>query len=426
MTDTLSLFPEDPDDTGSLAAAIAAADGTGPSAPAAWLLRLAAAPDGIPLQPTAAPTPDVDESAAPVFALAPSVVEAVVARWPSWAAAMSCDGDVVRRVDAASRSAMLHHEAAVPSLRVLRESLLRGRLVRRRGDRLLANRRGREVAEDGDRLVMAGLEDLDAGERFGDVIAGTALRALQAVPDGLAEERLAAAVDREGAAHGWRIAGSRGTRADGPQGASALGDPLAELLVRAEAYGIVERRATDGAGSGGVRLSEAGHRIRILPGGLFGGGALALAPPERPVDPSIVLVLHAKLEDVPRTSVTIEIGADQDFLTLHRTIQDAFRWADDHLWSFWLNGRYWGGGAYEVRSPFGQIDEETGARRADEVRLGEAGLRVGSTIAYLFDYGDAWRVALKVRAEITADGGGYPRIVARTGTPPPQYPGDEW
>jgi Plasmid pRiA4b ORF-3-like protein. len=50
------------------------------------------------------------------------------------------------------------------------------------------------------------------------------------------------------------------------------------------------------------------------------------------------------------------------------------------------------------------------------------GLQRGSKLAYLFDFGDEWRLALEVVDSWQAEDGVYPMLVEAAGTPPPQYP----
>lgn len=53
--------------------------------------------------------------------------------------------------------------------------------------------------------------------------------------------------------------------------------------------------------------------------------------------------------------------------------------------------------------------------------MGELRLEIGSRIAYVFDYGDDWRVMLTLRERV--DGGErIPRVLERRGMAPPQYP----
>ena len=97
-------------------------------------------------------------------------------------------------------------------------------------------------------------------------------------------------------------------------------------------------------------------------------------------------------------------------------IQEAFEWDDDHLYSFWLDGKFWGADESEYTTPFDL--EERGAS-SSEVGMDTLGLQQGQKIAYIFDFGDEWRVSLEL-AEIR-EGGGI-GILERTGESSPQYP----
>ena len=61
-------------------------------------------------------------------------------------------------------------------------------------------------------------------------------------------------------------------------------------------------------------------------------------------------------------------------------------------------------------------------RMSAEVRLSRLRLIKGRRIAYLFDFGDEWRVRLMLRHIVAADGEPYPRILESVGKAPPQYP----
>jgi hypothetical protein len=64
-------------------------------------------------------------------------------------------------------------------------------------------------------------------------------------------------------------------------------------------------------------------------------------------------------------------------------------------------------------------------RRTADVPLAELDLVVGAKIAYVFDFGDDWRVRLTLREQPQPDGGTYPRVLQRDGIAPPQYPGSD-
>ncbi|PZS22680.1 MAG: plasmid pRiA4b ORF-3 family protein, partial [Pseudonocardiales bacterium] len=62
------------------------------------------------------------------------------------------------------------------------------------------------------------------------------------------------------------------------------------------------------------------------------------------------------------------------------------------------------------------------APESSEIRLDRLRLKPGQRIAYLFDFGDEWRVRLTLRQITAADGQGYPRLLDSVGEAPPQYP----
>jgi Plasmid pRiA4b ORF-3-like protein len=115
---------------------------------------------------------------------------------------------------------------------------------------------------------------------------------------------------------------------------------------------------------------------------------------------------------------SIEVREDQTLVDLHEGIQEAFGWLNDHLYSFWLDGRFWGSPSAEYTAP---VEADEGVARADVV-IAKLGLTPGTTIAYVFDFGDSWRVALRLKEHAEDAGGRYPRVVAAEGEAPPQYP----
>ena len=61
--------------------------------------------------------------------------------------------------------------------------------------------------------------------------------------------------------------------------------------------------------------------------------------------------------------------------------------------------------------------------RSARVRLGDLGLQPGQKIAYVFGFGDEWRVQLTIARVDADDGGAYPRLLESIGEAPPQSPG---
>jgi hypothetical protein len=145
--------------------------------------------------------------------------------------------------------------------------------------------------------------------------------------------------------------------------------------------------------------------------------------------PNQVYVFAASLVGVPGVRRTIAVRSDQTLVDLHDALQHAFEWDDDHLYSFWLDGTFWSRAGDEYAhpwhaaepgplAPFGLGPEPQSA----EVRLDRLELTKGKRIAYLFDFGDEWRVRLTLQRIADGDGGAYPRLVKSVGAAPPQYP----
>ncbi len=129
----------------------------------------------------------------------------------------------------------------------------------------------------------------------------------------------------------------------------------------------------------------------------------------------------------------IEIAASQTLADLGNAIPLAFDFDDPHLWSFFLSGKAWDRATeYALHSepdPFGGPRP----RAAGRVQIREVPLP-GATgtkeFLFLFDYGDEWHFGVKLRrvTEQVEPGVQYPRVVARQGDAPPQYPDaeDDW
>ncbi|KAF5415089.1 MAG: hypothetical protein C5S48_06960 [Candidatus Methanogaster sp.] len=111
----------------------------------------------------------------------------------------------------------------------------------------------------------------------------------------------------------------------------------------------------------------------------------------------------------------IEISADDTLLDLHSSIQEAYDFDYDHLYSFFMDGRPWS------RERFVSPYEDDGPY-VDEVSIGNLGLYVGQNILYLFDYGDEWYFQVKLE-EIRKEGSKprEPTIIEEEGEAPEQY-----
>ena len=111
----------------------------------------------------------------------------------------------------------------------------------------------------------------------------------------------------------------------------------------------------------------------------------------------------------------IEISADDTLLDLHNSIQNAYNFGCDHLYSFFMDGRPWS------RERFVSPYEDDGPY-VDEVSIGELGLFAGQNILYLFDYGTEWHFRVKLE-EIRKEGSKprKPTIIEAKGEAPEQY-----
>jgi len=134
-----------------------------------------------------------------------------------------------------------------------------------------------------------------------------------------------------------------------------------------------------------------------------------------------VLVPYSPLAGAPDAPAvrTIAIRDDQTLEQLHEALRLAFGWADPHLYSFWLSGKFWDD-AGEYTAPF-EVEEMGKAKASARIAIGELGLRKGKAVAYVFDFGDEWRLLLKVVDRWDAGEESYPMLVEAVGVPPPQY-----
>ena len=96
-------------------------------------------------------------------------------------------------------------------------------------------------------------------------------------------------------------------------------------------------------------------------------------------------------------------------------ILDAFDFDFDHLYSFFMDNKWWSEEG-EYGSPYGDNPPY-----ADEIRLEQLGLEKGRQFKFLFDYGDEWRFQCKV-LEALDEETTESAVVYRKGEAPEQYP----
>ena len=68
--------------------------------------------------------------------------------------------------------------------------------------------------------------------------------------------------------------------------------------------------------------------------------------------PKQVYVFTANLVGFPGVSRTVAIRGEQTLVDLHDALRLAFAWDDDHLYSFWLDGRFWSRAGDEYTHPW--------------------------------------------------------------------------
>jgi len=134
-------------------------------------------------------------------------------------------------------------------------------------------------------------------------------------------------------------------------------------------------------------------------------------------------VFNAALVGFRGVSRKVAVRGDETLADLHQLLQFAFEWDDDHLYSFWLSEIFWD------RTPGIRYSDpcwglEPGERSA-RVRLDRLALGLGQKIAYVFDYGDEWRVRLTLAEIRPAGTQPCPPILECRGKAPPQYEYDD-
>ena len=290
-----------------------------------------------------------------------------------------------------------HREAELPVLEETHAALRRLRLLRRQRETLRTTARGRETLSDPDALVRALREDL-TGEGF-DGDAWWAVESVLAQQGPLTTDRLKKTVGPLLVGAGWRAAD--GAPLDGWE----LVGALKPALSRAEGYGLLNTSRSLAS----FELTPAGRRLAA-------GGPDPDAT-SAPAAGDAALLVDAELLNAPGVGARLAVLERQPLTAVHDAIQQAFGWWDDHLYSFWLDGSFFGSGDVEFTSP---ITPDEGVATAD-VPITELGLRRGQRIGYVFDFGDEWRVRLTLRELVAAEPADYPRVLELRGTPPPQY-----
>ena len=148
-----------------------------------------------------------------------------------------------------------------------------------------------------------------------------------------------------------------------------------------------------------------------------------------------VYVFKVALDGNKRIWRRIAVRGNQTLDDLHEAIFKAFDREEEHLYSFFLPQpgstrrlRDWEGIEYThpyncEANPIFDFFDQTPKHNAAKTKIDRLGLEVGQKFRCLFDFGDSWWHDIKVeQTDGEVEKGRYPRIIAKHGDSPPQYP----
>lgn len=127
---------------------------------------------------------------------------------------------------------------------------------------------------------------------------------------------------------------------------------------------------------------------------------------------SAVHIFKVSLGDIWRR---LAISAEQTLYDLSRLILASVEFDSDHLDMFIYKNLI--GRTVEITHPGADGDLLT-----DEFRIGELTLSEGSTMTYIFDFGDWWEFQVQLEQVHEDERAGYAEILDSAGDAPPQYP----
>jgi tetratricopeptide (TPR) repeat protein len=128
-----------------------------------------------------------------------------------------------------------------------------------------------------------------------------------------------------------------------------------------------------------------------------------------------VFRLSIRPERAPEVRRVIDFDGRSNLHDVHHTIQRELDLGDDHLYAFYLSGRYFDRSSEHSLSQDSRFDSQ----RSVLFRLG---LKAGQQLAYLFDFGDELRHAITVVSITDAAAPlGQPVLVESLGEAPSQY-----
>ncbi|MEZ0339887.1 plasmid pRiA4b ORF-3 family protein [Mycobacterium sp. pV006] len=124
----------------------------------------------------------------------------------------------------------------------------------------------------------------------------------------------------------------------------------------------------------------------------------------------VVYRIRVDLDDAqPAIWRLIDLRSDLTLDVVHQALQAAFDWTDSHLHCFSLGGSPFDAGSQSFLCSF-DLEEEEGVA-AEVTRLDETLTEPGDVLHYVYDYGDNWKLTLRLEEVLPADGGGRSAVV---------------
>lgn len=117
---------------------------------------------------------------------------------------------------------------------------------------------------------------------------------------------------------------------------------------------------------------------------------------------------------------TIALSSEHTLEDLHLAIQEAYRFDNDHLYAFYMDGKR--GSSHVFMDP----RADNAYPYADEDPIGWLDLYVGQRILYFFDFGDSWQFDVKLLETRDEPHRGRPKILQTEGESPKQYISSDW
>lgn len=113
---------------------------------------------------------------------------------------------------------------------------------------------------------------------------------------------------------------------------------------------------------------------------------------------------------------TVSLASNHTMEDLHKIIINTFEFDDDHLYSFFMDGKKWSENC--IVAPL----DDYGDPVATEVKIGSVGLYAEQQFMYLYDYGDEWTFTITVeQIEKEKPEPAKPYLKERKGEGPKQY-----